>query len=70
MSDTEKQRQLVKAFKSVFVRNTDGKIVLEALKDEYYDTIPRPKTAEEALWAMAQREVIRNILDITEQADG
>ncbi len=65
---THQRKQMLGNFRAVF-NTPQGKVVLDALKTEYYVHLP---TAEpnQALVYNAERGVIQHIIDIVEQADG
>ena len=65
MNIEEQRQQIQKAFFNVFASD-DGKLVLRALKSEYYD-MPLNGikiSGEEALRYIGQRDVIEHVLDL------
>lgn len=62
----EEQDELKKAFTNVFT-TPEGKIVLDALKEQYYDFLPKMCTNEEAQYILGCRAVLADILSAVEQ---
>lgn len=65
---THQRKQMILSFRECF-GTPSGKVVLAALKSEYYDTV-HTTDPNQALVMNAERGVLQHILDITEQADG
>lgn len=63
-----KRQQMLLNFKVCF-NTPEGRIVLNALKSEYYDNCPTIDP-NEALVYNAERGVIQHIMDLVEQVDG
>lgn len=60
------QEEIKKAFIHVFT-SPEGKIVLEALKEQYYDFVPQLFTNEVAQYTLGSRAVVADILYALEQ---